>query len=161
MKIFIIGTGMDGSKTLTSEAEKAVGSADIIIGSERLIRPFAASDKDVYISYKPDEIAAKLNECGYSTAAVLMSGDCAFFSGTKNLLPLLKDHDVRIIAGISSVSYFCSHIGLSYENMKFITLHGRSSNIAVNVKLNEKSLNIGLQWKLTMRKSVKSFVEFS
>lgn len=137
MKVCIVGTGMDGENTLTRQAEKIINGSELLIGAERMLKPFIQSGKKIFVSYKPQEIAQKLNSSECSSAAVLMSGDCGFFSGTRKLLPLLEKHDVQVIAGISSVSYFCSRIGMSYEKMKFVTLHGRSSNIAVNVKMNE------------------------
>ena len=137
MKVYIVGTGMDGRNTLTNEAEKAVAESGLLIGAERMLRPFSSSGKELFASYKPADIAEKLSISSHSTAAVLMSGDCGFFSGTKKLIPLLADFDVSVIPGISSVSYFCSKAGLSYERMKFISLHGQHSNIAVNVRTNE------------------------
>ncbi|MCR5074652.1 MAG: precorrin-6y C5,15-methyltransferase (decarboxylating) subunit CbiE [Ruminococcus sp.] len=138
MKVCIVGTGMDGRDTLTKEAENAVISADILIGAERMLEPFMQSGKELFISYKPAEIAGKIRECGCGTAAVLMSGDCGFFSGAKKLLPLLKEHDISVFPGISSAVYFCGRLGISYENMKFVSLHGRAANIAVNVRMNER-----------------------
>jgi precorrin-6Y C5,15-methyltransferase (decarboxylating) len=137
MKVYIVGTGMDGGNTLTNEAEKAIGEAGLLIGAERILKPFEKLGKELFVSYKPADIASKISCSDHETAAVLMSGDCGFFSGARKLLPLLKDHDVSVIAGISSVSYFCSKAGVPYEKMKFITLHGRDSSIAVNVKMNE------------------------
>ena len=137
MKVYIVGIGMDGEKTLTREAENAINEAGLLIGAERMIKPFRDTGKETFCSYIPQDIADKLNSCSYDTAAVLMSGDCGFFSGTKKLLLTLKNHDVKVISGISSVSYFCSRIGISYEKMKFITLHGHDSSIAINVMLNE------------------------
>lgn len=138
MKVCIIGTGVNGSDSLTKEAESAIAEAQLLIGAERMLSPYTELGKELFCSYAPQDIAAKLSSCGYSCAAVLMSGDCSFFSGTKKLLPLLKDHDVKITAGISSVSYFCGKLGFSYEQMKFVSLHGHSSNIAINVKLNQQ-----------------------
>ncbi|NLT10457.1 MAG: precorrin-6y C5,15-methyltransferase (decarboxylating) subunit CbiE [Ruminococcus sp.] len=138
MKVYIVGTGMEGEKTLTAEAMEAIEKADILIGAERMLKPFMNSCKEVFISYRSDYIARKINECVFEAGAVLMSGDCGFFSGTKKLLSALEGHEVVIVPGVSSVSYFCSKLGISYENMKFVTLHGRSSNIAVNVRMNEK-----------------------
>lgn len=137
MKVYIVGTGMDGDNTLTKTAENAVAEAGLLIGAERIMKPFVKLGKEVFISYKPSDIAEKLGSAECDTAAVLMSGDCGFFSGTKRVLPLLAAHEVHVIAGISSVSYFCSRTGISYENMKFITLHGRTSSIALNVKMNQ------------------------
>ena len=136
MKVYIVGIGMDGDKTMTREAEAAIAEAQLLIGAERMLGPFSQLGKEMFCSYLPKDIATKLSSCGYDCAAVLMSGDCGFFSGTKKLLPLLSEHDVKVMAGISSAAYFCSRLGLSYEQMKFVTLHGQSSNIAVNVRLN-------------------------
>ena len=137
MKIYIVGTGVDGENTLTKAAEKAIAESDLLIGAKRIVKPFVKLGKEVFITYRHTDIAEKLSSADCSTAAVLMSGDCGFFSGTKKLLPLLEGHDVQVIAGISSASYLCSKVGIPYEKMKFISLHGRDSNIAVNVKMNE------------------------
>ena len=113
MKIYIVGTGMDGEKTLNREAENAISEAKLLIGAKRILQPFKAYEKELFVSYDPREIAEKLNSCTYETAAVLMSGDCGFFSGAKKLFPLLEAHDVYIVAGISSAAYFCSKLGIS------------------------------------------------
>ncbi|MBR1824247.1 MAG: precorrin-6y C5,15-methyltransferase (decarboxylating) subunit CbiE [Ruminococcus sp.] len=137
MRVFVVGIGANGYSTLTREAEQAIDQAELLIGAERMTRPFADSAKTVVNAYISQDIANVLDKSTAKTAAVLMSGDCGFFSGTKSLIPLLKGHEVTIISGISSASYFCNKIGISYENMRFISLHGRQSNIAVNVKMNE------------------------
>lgn len=137
MKVYIIGTGVNGGDSLTIEAQAAIAEAQLLIGAERMLSPFSQLGKEMFCSYIPQDIAAKLDSCGHDCGAVLMSGDCGFFSGAKKLLPLLSGHDVKVMAGISSAAYFCGRLGLSYEQMKFVTLHGHSSNIAVNVKLNQ------------------------
>lgn len=138
MKVYIVGTGMDGAQTLTREAENAINEAGLLIGAERVLRPFSGLGKETHIAYIARDIADKLGSADCGAAAVLMSGDCGFFSGARKLLPLLQGHDVRIVAGVSSAAYFCGKVGLSYEKMKFVTLHGRASNIAVNVRMNER-----------------------
>ena len=137
MKVFIVGTGTEGEASLTKRAGEVIQSAGILIGAERMLTPFRELGKEMFCSYRPAEIADKIRNCGCDTAAVLMSGDCGFFSGAKKLLSLLEDVETELIAGISSMQYFCSKTGVSYEKMKFISLHGRESSIAVNVKLNE------------------------
>ena len=137
MKVYIVGTGVNVGDTLTKEAEAAIAEAELLIGAERMLSPFSHLEKEQFCSYVPQDITAKLRACDCGCAAVLMSGDCGFFSGAKKLLPLLEEHDVRIVSGISSAAFFCGKTGLSYEKMKFVSLHGHSSNIAVNVKLNQ------------------------
>lgn len=134
MKIYIVGTGVNGSSTLTAYAVRAIEQAEVIIGAERMISPYRDSGKKVICSYKPEETADLLKSSGSKCAAVLMSGDSSFFSGTKKLLPLLVDEDTEVIAGVSSLSYMCAMTGTSYENMKFVSLHGRNSSIAVHTR---------------------------
>lgn len=63
-------------------------------------------NKHIFISYMPDEIKNILDANTFSQAAVLLSGDSGFYSGAKKITSVLEAYDVRIIAGISSVSYF-------------------------------------------------------
>ena len=42
MKIYIVGTGMDGEKTLNREAENAINEAKLLIGAKRILQPFKA-----------------------------------------------------------------------------------------------------------------------
>ena len=137
MKITIAGTGMEGANTITAEARRAINDAEILIGGERMLAPFAETGKELFVSYKPEDIVEKLKSCGCERAVILMSGDSGFFSGTKRILPMLAGHDVRVLPGISSMSCLCSRVGISSENMKPVSLHGRNANIAVNVNLNE------------------------
>ena len=102
MKIYIVGIGMDGSKTLTYEAKKAIENADVLIGAKRMTEPFAALGKKMLESWKTDEICAFLDSCGYENAAVLMSGDCGFYSGAERLKTALAGHETETIPGIST-----------------------------------------------------------
>ena len=138
MKIYIVGIGMDGEKTLTADAKKAIENADVLIGAKRMTEPFTALGKPIIESWKSDEIRAYLDGCGKDTAAVLMSGDCGFFSGAEALIQQLSGYDTEIIPGISTPVYLCSKLGIPWQDMRFVSLHGTDSNIAVNVRRNAK-----------------------
>lgn len=135
MKTYIVGIGMNGRNTLTKECENIIENADILIGAKRMLEPFLHLNKKFFCTYAADEIVSIINENSDKNTAVLMSGDCGFFSGAKKLSALLGD-SAEIVCGISSPVYFCSKIGLNWEKMKFISLHGHDDNIAVNVKMN-------------------------
>ncbi len=138
MKVYLVGIGTDGRKTLTAEAARAIDEAQLLIGAERMLAPFADSGKRTVCEYRPRETAEILNSSGVDTAAVLLSGDTGFFSGAAKLRSVLAGHEVEAVCGISSAAYLCAKAGASYEDMRFISLHGRSGNIAVNVKMNER-----------------------
>lgn len=134
MKIYIVGIGMDGKKTLTAEAEKAIENADVIIGAKRMTEPFSGLGKQMSESWKTDDICAFLDECKCDTAAVLMSGDCGFYSGAQQLKTSLSGYDTEIISGISTPVYMCAKLGIPWQDMKFVSLHGADGNIVRNVR---------------------------
>lgn len=136
MKIYLIGTGTEGCRTLTAEAADAVARAGLLIGAKRMLAPYRLSGKECVCAYQPEEIAALLNSTAHQTAAVLFSGDTGFFSGTKKLLPLLAGSDVTVLPGISSAAAFCALLGKSYEQIKYVSLHGTNASIAIHAATN-------------------------
>lgn len=138
LKVYIIGTGVNGRNSLTFKAKEAIERSQMLIGAERMLSEYSYCEKKIVKAYKPEEISDILRNGVFDTAAVLMSGDCGFFSGAKKLISLIEDMCPEIISGISSMVYFCDRMHVSYENMKQISLHGKSANIAINVLMNEK-----------------------
>lgn len=116
MKIYIIGTGADGSRTLTAEGRSAIEAAEVIIGAKRMIEGYRSCGKVVLEEYRSAEIARLLAESSFSAAAVLMSGDCGFFSGAARLAEALRDHDVEFISGISSPVYLFSKLKMDWSD---------------------------------------------
>ena len=134
MKIFIVGIGMEGEKTLTADAKKAIESADVLIGAKRVTDPFAALGKPVFECSAADGICAFLGKCGKETAAVLMSGDCGFYSGARLLTERLSGSDTEVLPGISTPVYLAAKLGIPWQDMRFVSLHGRSAGIVRNVR---------------------------
>ncbi len=137
MKIFIVGVGMDGDLTLTIQAKNVIEKADVLIGSERAVKPFLGLCKRVFYSWKTSEIKEILSNNLYDNAAILLSGDSGFFSAAKSLSEALREHETEVICGISSPSYFCAKIKKPWQQMKFISLHGKKNNIVRAVCENE------------------------
>lgn len=138
-KVSIIGIGMEGGKCLTKAACNAIADAEVIIGAKRMVESFMDSGKQVFMSYKADETAQYISSSECSRFAVLMSGDCGFYSGCNHLRNVLKDCNVDVISGISSPVYFSSVIGIPWQDWHFVSLHGESANIVRNICANEKT----------------------
>ncbi len=139
MKVYIVGIGMGTQKTMTAEAAEAVEKADILIGAKRMIAPFKDKGKPCFDEYRSDEIVRIIAENTCQCAAVLMSGDCGFFSGAKKLTERLSDADVEVISGISSPVYFLSKLKKDWSDCNFLSLHGQNGNIVRNVCSHEKT----------------------
>lgn len=124
---------MDGALTLTAEAAEKIRSADVLIGAKRVLKPFEVLDKPMLECWDASEICEFIKKSNYENIAVLMSGDCGFYSGAEKLVQALKTYETEVICGISSAVYFCSKIKKPWQDMKFISLHGVSGNIVRNV----------------------------
>lgn len=139
-KVSIIGVGMNGFETMTKSAIEAVKNADVLIGAKRMTELCDELQKPVFVSYQPNEIASFIFENEYKNIAVLMSGDCGFYSGTDGLLAVLGDTvECNVYSGISSPGYFCSRLKIPWHDLHFVSLHGRRANIVRVVSSNEKT----------------------
>ena len=142
-QLYLVGMGNEKNRTV--EAEQICQSADLLIGARRMLQSVKTEGKAVFESYKPDEIAAYLAEHPqYETAAVLLSGDIGFYSGAKKLYDAiertegLEQMEIYPVSGISSVVYFCGKLGVSWEDVHLLSLHGRKQNLIDAVKYHEK-----------------------
>lgn len=137
----LIGIGMDGDLTLTKAGRAAIEDADALFGAKRMTEPFLTLGKPVCDTWKAEEIAKIIRREGYERPAVLLSGDCGFYSGTirilRGLMKELPGFEEKLICGISSPVYFSSKILIPWQNMKFISLHGTDNSIALNVSRNK------------------------
>ena len=83
MKVSLVGCGC-GAETLTAEAAEAIARAEIVIGSERMIREHGKG-KPCVSATRPEEIVSALRQSECESAAVLLGGDSGFYSGAKSL----------------------------------------------------------------------------
>ncbi|MDR0569347.1 MAG: precorrin-6A reductase [Spirochaetaceae bacterium] len=141
--VYLIGAGCGGSAGMTSEALRAIKDCRRIVGSPRLL-----ADAESLITGKPRraltgsaEIIACIGENDDSPVGILFSGDIGFYSGAKRLIPLLKEQSFQcaIIPGVSSLSYFSAKLGVSWDDAKIVSLHGRTANILSAVLYRSKT----------------------
>lgn len=137
-KVTLLGIGMGSPKTLTQEGQEAVRNADLIVGAKRMVDAVRLSGQDVFYEYRSKEIAEYLiAHPEYTKVVVALSGDVGFYSGAKKLAELLGP-DTEMICGISSVVYFMSRIGLSWDDAKIVSAHGKTCNLISLIRTNRK-----------------------
>lgn len=138
-QVRIVGIGPGSKNTMTVEVRNAITQADCIIGAKRMVEAVAENRQSVHNAIAPETIATYIREhWEHRRFVVAMSGDVGFFSGTKKLLPLLKDCEVTILPGLSSLVYLCAKLATSYEDVLPISVHGRDYNIIPDVRKNER-----------------------
>ena len=120
---------MGNRDLLTGEALKWIEESDLIIGAKRMTELFEDGEREACHAYLKDEIESCLKSHSHCRkAALLLSGDVGFFSGAKNLTGIFPE--ARVMPGISSLSYFCSKLPCSWEDVSSVSLHGKKDNVA-------------------------------
>jgi precorrin-6Y C5,15-methyltransferase (decarboxylating) len=140
MSIQIVGMGMGSPETLTAAAKKALDTADVIIGAERLLRSLPSSlPAQKHEAISTDEITVLIDDNPSKSICILMSGDTGFYSGTAKLAQALEGRDVKIIPGISCVQYFASKLKRPWQDWKLMSAHGKVIDAAREVRDNKET----------------------
>ena len=137
-RVTVVGIGPGSEDAQTGEVRAAIRAADALIGARRMLEAVARPGQLALDAIAPEAIADRIREhpqCRRFT--VVMSGDTGFFSGTKKLLPLLQDCETTVLPGLSSLSYLCARLGVSYESVVPVSLHGRVHDIVPDVRRNK------------------------
>jgi precorrin-6Y C5,15-methyltransferase (decarboxylating) len=125
MTVTLIGCGC-GSPT--EEARAAMNRAELLIGSGRMLRAYG-SDKATAEAVAPEQIAALISAADCRELCVLFGGDSGFYTGARRLLPLLKDCDVRLIPGVSSVQLFAARLQRPWQDWLLVSAHGTDCDV--------------------------------
>ncbi len=137
-QVTILGVGTGSAGMLTVEAERACREAELIIGAKRLTESLARFGHPAKNAVLAEDVAKLVREAEQTRVVIAMSGDTGFYSGTKKLLPLLEDLRPTVLPGISSVVYFCSRTGESWDDALLISAHGRACNFVSKIRRNPK-----------------------
>lgn len=137
MKIYLIGVGLGNPDTMTIEARRAIEESPVLIGASRLLEPWPQKQTIPLITAA--DIARAIETLQTDQAAVLLSGDVGFYSGAKNLYPLLMNHQVVTLPGLSSVQYLCAKCRTPWQDVHLISAHGRAHNAPGEIQSHEKS----------------------
>ncbi|MBR0138934.1 MAG: precorrin-6A reductase [Firmicutes bacterium] len=137
--VTVAGVGGGSRESLTLEVMEAVREAGCLIGARRMLDIFARDGKPSFEAIVPEKIAELIeSHPEYGSFAVLMSGDTGFYSGAKKLLPLLSGCRLRVLPGVSSLSLLCSRLGMSWEDMPAVSLHGRDCPVEALARKNRR-----------------------
>lgn len=147
-QVALVGIGMGSALDMTLRVRKICENAQLIIGAKRMAEAVASRGQAVFESYKPQEIVSYIKEhIEYEKIAVVFSGDVGFYSGAKKLYEALTwerengvSLEITVEPGISSVAYFCAKLGVSWEDARLLSLHGKQDNLIAAVRDHKKIL---------------------
>lgn len=144
-ELYLIGMGPGDAALLTKEAENCLKKCDVIIGAKRIVEIWQNhQNKPYFESYRKEEILPYLQEHPeYRSIALVYSGDIGFYSGAKGMRAYLAEYvlkewgdlfEIYPVSGISSPIYFLNKLGLAWEDVPFVSLHGRQMNLIYLIK---------------------------
>lgn len=137
-KLYIIGFGTGSENYLTGIAKEKIIKANRVLSTSRISK-YDDKIKDMTLS----EIFIELNENIIDESVVLVSGDCGFFSISKYIVEKFSSkYNIELISGISSIQYLSSKIAKTYDDAKFVSMHGRNGNIVSKVAYNKKVFSL-------------------
>lgn len=132
--IHIVGLGVTETEQLSSDARTALLAAKLVIGSERqleIVRPLLnapksqAFDQRMQILPKLNLLKAMVDESGTEQVVILASGDPLYYGIGRWLSKQFTAEQLRFYPAVSSIQAACHAIGLSLQDAKVISLHGR------------------------------------
>ena len=133
-KLYIVGVGPGNRELLSSRTLDAMQSADRVMGTPRVAMLHGGC-----LSFSLSEMLRELKLPFSGTTAVLVGGDCCFFSAASQIVREFSNrYEIEQINGIGSIPYFASRIGISYDDAVLISLHGRTEHIVPRVSYNKK-----------------------
>lgn len=137
-KIVICGIGPGSAGCMTGEVREEILRAELLAGAARMVEAAQAVRRDAgfppaeqAVTWKAAEIADLPAAHPGKRITVLMSGDSGFFSGTAGVRAELGKRGfrkVRVLPGISSLSFLAASCGLPWERIVPLSLHGRNAD---------------------------------
>lgn len=138
-QVVIAGIGPGDPGGLTVKAAEAIRQARVLVGAGRMLAPYEDSGKKLIPEYRGERIAALLEQETEQRIAVLVSGDPGFYSAAASIAEALAAYSPVILPGISSLSCFCSAVGMQWQDVHVLSAHGRSISIASHVRRHRKT----------------------
>lgn len=143
----LVGVGVGAQEAGTQQALEAIASAQILFGAKSVLDNLTktwhlAAGKKSIAGFDSSTILEYLQEHPeIRNAAVAYSGDSGFYSGASSMLAKLKkaeafkeNYNVKVICGISSVSWFAARAGIPWQDWKILSSHGRFCNVTGQVR---------------------------
>lgn len=133
----IVGAGSGQPADLTRQAREAMAQCTLLLTTARLAEQLGElGEMQVCATGKLAETAIAAAD---ERVGILVSGDAGFFSAAKTLRTALQAHgEVEVVCGLSSMQMLCAKLGTGYDDVVWLSLHGRQGSLLRAVSYNRK-----------------------
>ncbi|MCX7715579.1 MAG: precorrin-6y C5,15-methyltransferase (decarboxylating) subunit CbiE [Clostridia bacterium] len=123
-EIIVIGGGSGVFEYILPAAQNAIASADYVIAGKRFAK-FIPEHK-WYPFDKMDSVSSLIEKLILKgSVAVVVSGDPLMYSFYRIIKEKFKDINIKVIPGVGSLQLIGAKFGITMENAKVLSLHGR------------------------------------
>ena len=131
--IHVVGLGVAENAQLSTDAQRALHSADIIFGSKRQLATIAAFELSETteqrllppLSALKSQLKNELKAVKHYTIVILASGDPLYYGIGRWVNNHFADSALYFHPAVSSIQAACHELGLSLQDVEVISLHGR------------------------------------
>ncbi|HEY9783648.1 MAG TPA: precorrin-6y C5,15-methyltransferase (decarboxylating) subunit CbiE [Leptolyngbyaceae cyanobacterium] len=133
--IHVVGIGLDGAKGLVEAVRQLVGSATVLVGSDRHLSyfPHHSAKRIVLRDFTAAIEEIRHHIAGSETIVVLVTGDPLFFGLGRLLLAELPPEQLTFHPHLSSVQLAFNRLKVPWQDARVISAHGRSVDELIQV----------------------------
>lgn len=132
--IHVVGIGLDGAKGLVEAVRQLVGSATLLVGSDRHLSYFPHHRaKRIVLRDFTAAIEEIRHHLAGETIVVLVTGDPLFFGLGRLLLAELPPEQLTFHPHLSSVQLAFNRLKVPWQDARVISAHGRSVDELIQV----------------------------
>ena len=138
MALTVIGVGPGDPAYTSQKSIELIRNAGTVLASGRLVDDFSKVNENIrsaslkemfcYIDDAPED----------EDIAILATGDVGFYSIASTLRKRYPQRVIRYEAATGSLAYFCAKIGIGYEDMRLVSVHGRDNDAIAFITYNRK-----------------------
>ncbi len=122
----IAGMGEDGWEGLSARARHALETADVVVGSERLLSFLPASSAERHEWPQPfSTVVERIKPLAGRRTVILATGDPMNYGVARKLMEFIPFSEMEIIPHLSAFSLAAARVGWSLPDCDTLTLHGR------------------------------------
>lgn len=138
--IKVVSLGPGAPAYILPVALDAIREAEVILCGRRHLESFDARGKEVLLvgsGGRPLSELMAYARAVYKTrrTAVVVSGDCGFYSLLSYTKRVIPAEDVVAIPGISSLQYFFAKLKMPWQDAQLMSLHGRNQDLIARLSL--------------------------
>jgi precorrin-6B C5,15-methyltransferase / cobalt-precorrin-6B C5,C15-methyltransferase len=124
----IIGMGEDGYDGLQARARLALETAEVIVGSERLLAFLPEHSRKRHEWPQPfSAVVDRITPLRGRRTVILATGDPLNYGVARKLMTFIPFAEMEIIPHLSAFSLAASRVGWSLPDCDTLTLHGRDA----------------------------------